>query len=185
MHNTEIHKRIYSYSYDSSDELGMDCTCDDENNYAILKIEENITNGLVNFHFECKEENNLFNKEYQCIQSVLTSGIPIEFAINATFDDLIQLLRRWCLEGPYPTEETVFTCYSRRKKVSISNTVQIDNYNWKQLALVMKTYLLHNDLEKPLVQMSPMYRYYGDLYPDNGRDDNMVSANGVYIGVQL
>lgn len=75
----------------------------------------------------------------------------------------------------------IFVCYSRGKEVSISNTFAADAHQWKQLALIMKECLRQEETELREVQMSPMYRYYGDLYPDNGRDTKMSTVDGMFF----
>lgn len=121
--------------------------------------------------------------DYSSVRSV-AEEVHVRLHQDATFEDLILLLRRWCLNGPYDACDTIQICPWRGKQIGISNTVVIDIMEvyeedgqrpirrdlefwsvWKALAMAMKRTLIEY---RDIVEMSPMYRYYGDLYPDNG-----------------
>lgn len=142
----------------------------------IIDIEDNIVSELQDFHLGYQmESNEIF------LERISKLGIFIKLEMDAEIDDLIKLLKKWCLEGPYPINEYVFEL-KRNRRVSISNTITTNHLIWKQLALLMKGCLKDssNEKEARLVQMSPMYRYYGDLYPDNGRDSDFNGLDDVF-----
>ncbi|ODQ46312.1 hypothetical protein PICMEDRAFT_127924 [Pichia membranifaciens NRRL Y-2026] len=159
-----------------------ECSTDDDNNYSMLQREENITERLSSLHFEQgKNSNHARDYGLTFLKVISRAGISLRLQLGATLNDLIRLLRKWCLEGPYAPNMGIFVCYSRGKEVSISNTFAAGAHHWKQLALMMKECLKQEETELRLVQMSPMYRYYGDLYPDNGRDTKEPALDGIFF----
>lgn len=142
-----------------------------------INIEDNIINELHDFHLGYQMGSNEF-----FFKRISKLGIFIKLEQDAEINDLIELLKKWCLDGPYPINEYVFECGKRKKKVSISNTITTNHFIWKQLSLLMKGCLKdsYNEKEIRMVQMSPMYRYYGDLYPDNGRDSDFNGLDDVF-----
>lgn len=83
-------------------------------------------------------------------------------------EDLKFLLQYWCLEGPF-SPEMPLECPSGHR-VSINSTVNCTLDQWNYAASHMKVELLMDPEKRLLVENSPMKRYYGDLYPNNGRD---------------
>lgn len=180
-------RRVDSNPCDLSDDVeALECFVghfDTESNYSMLQLEENLMDGLNNLHFQqdINNNDNTVNERnnaevFKFLKGVHDAGICFTLESNATMDDLIRLLKKWCLEGPYSINACVFMCYARTKEVSISNTIKdYDLRNWRKLSLLMKKCLKEGIVEcgLKLIQMSPMVRYYGDLYPDNGRDGDV------------
>lgn len=155
---------------------------DYDSNYLMLQNEESIIDGLksLNFgHVKSKGYGKVSGMFF--LESLARTGISIELKLGATFDDLVRLLKKWCLEGPYAPDACVFMCHNRRREVSISSTIETDAGKWRYLALIMKECLKQEETELALVRMSPMFRYYGDLYPDNGRDSDASAADEVFV----
>lgn len=183
---------LYSYT-DTEQE-----TEDGDENYVTLNIEEGIIDRLTNIHLEQETNKFTHNKSEQvrrsrgtvspqtnCNEQTLTeilryvqeANAMLRIANDAWLTDLFQLLRKWCLEGPYEVDECVFFCYSRNKSVCIKNTVNTTAGTWRNLALIVKKCLQEDQKLETLVKASPMFRYYGELYPDNGRDE-MIKSQG-------
>lgn len=159
-----------------------ECVTDNESNYSMMITEENVISQLGNLGLQ-QSSDFPFKKAHQYSESksnlifmnyVSISGISIKLKSDATPEDVMKLLKKWCLEGPYLITQSIFKCYTRNKNVSVSNTIEFDRDTWKQLAIIMKCALKDNEEDQKLITLSPMYRYYGDLFPDNGREENMI-----------
>lgn len=87
---------------------------------------------------------------------------------GSDLDDLKFLLQTWCLEGPFPPDLALNT--PRGNIVSINTTAQCTLVEWNETANTMKLELMIDPMRRRLVLNSPMKRYYGELYPNNGRD---------------
>jgi hypothetical protein len=157
-----------------------------EDNFSALKVEENVVDQLNNLHVQEDDSYNINNENnltMVLLKYMNKNNLSVELSDDGKFADLIHLLRKWCLEGPYDINESVFFCYSRGRNVNIANTVRIlDAYIWRQLALIVKEYLVYQESNSQLVRLSPMFRYYGDLYPDNGRDEDLQEEE---LGVEM
>lgn len=89
----------------------------------------------------------------------------IEFRPSTQICDLFELLRHWCMDGPFPTFESINI---GGKNITIEESVKCDFETWHQMALRMKQHIengINEDWKNCI-----MVRYYGSLYPDNGRD---------------
>lgn len=96
--------------------------------------------------------------------------------IGSDLNDLKFLLQTWCLEGPFPPDMIINT--PRGSLISINSTAQCTLVEWNQIANKMKVELMIDPGRQKLVQNSPMKRYYGDLYPNNGRDNTTCIQRG-------
>lgn len=145
---------------------------DDVYNYTMLKREDSVLALLESMTVDKPRSASITPLDALFIHQINMSGLQVDLAPDAKYQDLICLLQKWCLEGPYPGDQDVKFCYRRGRYITIFNTINTDEMNWRQLATIMKHCLKQNEDCASLVDVSPMMRYYGDLYPNNGRDEN-------------
>lgn len=109
-----------------------------------------------------------------CLQR-LDLGDPLCDILSpgSTAADVRHLLQRWCLEGPFDPEVRV---EGPRGPLSIATTVKCTLSEWNALAAAMKIELETDPQWRGVVENSPMKRYYGELYPNNGRDRATAAA---------
>lgn len=146
---------------------------EDVNNYTMLKREDSVLNLLGSLTVDNPRTISFTPLDLIFLQQLEISGVYVQLLNDARHHDLVCLLQKWCLEGPYPIDQSVRFCFQRGRNITIKNTVVVDDIMWKQLAVIMKECLKQTEDTSSLVTMSPMMRYYGDLYPDNGRDENI------------
>lgn len=150
-----------------------DTDIEDVNNYTMLKREDSVLALFESLSVDKPRTVSFTPLEMIFYQHLEISGICVQFLDDARHHDLVCLLQKWCLEGPYPIDQSARFCFQRGRNITIGNTVAVNDQLWRQLALIMKECLKQTEDSVSLVKMSPMMRYYGDLYPDNGRDENL------------
>lgn len=146
---------------------------EDVNNYAMLKREDSVLALLGGLSMDNPRSSSLTPLDALFIQQITLTKVSFQLSADAKPQDLVCLLQKWCLEGPYSTDQSARFCFVRGRHITISNTIYTNEETWGQLASIMKYCLKRTEDCASLVQVSPMMRYYGDLYPDNGRDENM------------
>lgn len=92
---------------------------------------------------------------YQCeVQKyTMKKGINVPDMV-----DLLCVLHLLCLQGPSSTIELGNNCF----QLEVLRTI-ISESDWLEMALIVKCGLLRRG--GSVVYLSPMFRYYGDLYP--------------------